>query len=477
MDINVSDIDGSSHQPSYKYRKLGAYQKYGASAQIMTQLAGQDAPTRPLTGLAALPAEILAIILDISKEASLIHTCRQLWLTLPSFKAYTSYLLFKAVVPLEDQAAGVSVPEVDLDVQAATAGMTISAQKVVRDDIFSSRWLQMHHLDIIHMRLANRRIRQMYLAFGQGAPSKGQMQRIRSWRMRCSMFGTWTELILRLRCDGERSKQLMVTRECVALYAGWSQNGTVRLQTWELDGTVPDLFFRLPVANVSLLAIQRAFGPVNSNPVVSQGHILPHISQVPLTTKLRCNGDLLGEAILEAMAAGAQYQFHWLMCIEAQLNGCWKAPALDYRHIDCAVVCGHSRMLIQIFTNISRFSQQPVLQEECLLSLMNRAKEDLLPRWMASCKVLAMEVAAIWKMRQVLKDGFEVARVRMVWPPELTITKRDENGVGAVSSWFLPQEHVAKGQSSGLEDDRMHSQENMGFHSFQIHQPMRSGLS
>ena len=475
MNTSMSDSDSFSHQPLCKYRKLSAYQNHGTMVQGASRLADRDAPTKALEGLAALPAEILAIILDMSKEASLIHTCRQLWLTLPSYKAYTSCLLLKAVVPLRDQAAGVNVPEVDMDVQTATAGMTISAQNAIRDDTFSSRWLQMHHLNAIHMRLACRRIRQMYLAFGQGAPSKGQMQRIRSWQTRCSMFGIWTELILRLRCDGERSKQLTVTRESVTLYAGWSQNGTVRLQIWELDGTVPDLFLRLPIADVSFQAIQRAFGAMN--PVVFQGQNRPHFSHVPLTTKLRCNGDLLGEAILEAMAAGAQCQFNWLMCIEAQLNGCWKAPALDYRHIDCAVVCGQHRMLIQIFTNISRFSHQSALQEEYLLTLMNRAKEDLLPNWMDSCKVLAMEVAAIWKMRQAIEEGFEVARVRMLWPPELSMTKRDENGVGTVSSWFLPKQHVAKEPSGDFKDVPMNPRPVMAFNSFQIPQPGCIGQS
>ena len=468
MDTTMSDSDGSSQQPLYKYRRLGAYQAHDTMVQGASLLACRDASTKALKGLAALPAEILAIILDMSKEASLIHTCRQLWLTLPSYKAYTECLLLKAVVPFQYEAAGMNVPEVDMDVQTATARLTVSAQKAVRDGIFSSHWLQMHHLNAVHMRLACRRIRQMYLAFGQGAPSKGQMQRIRSWKTRCSMFGIWTELILRVRGDGERSKQLTVTRECVSMYAGWSQNGTVRLEIWDLDGTIPDLFLRLPVADVNFQAIQRAFGAIN--PVVFQGHNRPHVSHVPLTTKLRCNGDLLGEAILEAMAAGAQYQFNWLMCIEAQLNGCWKAPALDYRHIDCAVVCGQHHMLIQIFTNISRFSHQPALQEEYLLTLMNRAKEDLLPDWMDSCRVLAMEVAAIWKMRQATEEGFEVRRFRMVWPPQLTMTKRDENGVDKVSSWFLPQD-IPKKLSGDFKDGPMDPRQVRAFHSFQIHQP------
>lgn len=428
-----------------KYPKFGSSHLHHRQPRCTTAEVSIDEDQRLTTSisLGSLPAEILSIILDLSGEASLIHSCRAVWRHFPSFVFTSRTLLLQAIVPLSEESTVGCLPETDGDVAAALVGLTIDRQNGLRCAVLSSHWLAMVHLQHIHKQLLHRRITQAYRLCGHKGPSRGQAQRIRVYLAKPSLLTTPDELVLRLRDAEGLLRQLIVKSSGVVVYKSGrvSPGSRLNLPVFELDGLVPDFLLRQPIKPAKIRAIRSLFHledalATNSYELARIPAPIGHARAAD--RNMRCNEDLLGEGILETICTDQQHTFILLMAIESRLKCQTKGVAIDQRFIECAVLCGRSRMLIQILKNCCFFSTQPALSEEYLLNLINRAKAECLPNWMATSRVLAMEVATSWKMREVQEKGCEATRVFHEWPPALNI--RDPTSHLA-QSWFIPRDN------------------------------------
>lgn len=443
MEAGMLDDADPTGQPASKHRKIEhAYRHQPDCVGHPIPISNNHQPSR-FAGLEVLPAEILSIILDLSAEASLIHTCQRIRQRLPSFVFASKRLLLQAVVPLAEDSNIGHLPEADDEVGAAVAGLTPDRQREVRDAVFSSHWLELIHVQAIHKQLLRRRIFQAYKACGLKGPSRGQAQRVRQFLSKQSLLTRPDELVLRLRDQDSQLRQLIATRSEIGLYQSGRvlSQSKVRLPIFELDGLIPDFLLRQPIESDQIYTIRWLFGLQHVYAsYASNSYDLGRLSTVvgrahPSVRTLRCNEDLLAEAILESICADQKDKFIFLMAIECRLKGI--SFSIDQRHIECAVLCGRSRMLIRILRNRSYSTTQTCLSEEYLLGLINRAKAEVLPNWLDTSRILAMEVAVNWKMKEAQKNGFEVTRLFHMWPPALNI--RDPRS-RQEQSWFIPRD-------------------------------------
>jgi hypothetical protein len=131
----------STHSWAYPARQIDTEERHSVP---------KDASTR----LDTLPVEILAIILDYSLEASLIHTSRRMWCSLPAYVHYTKTLALKALVRLEDWPAyPASVSEHWPDIVRLHRSLDPGIQRHLREIVFSSGWFGEQHLNQAHRTL------------------------------------------------------------------------------------------------------------------------------------------------------------------------------------------------------------------------------------------------------------------------------------------------------------------------------------
>jgi hypothetical protein len=72
-----------------------------------------------------------------------------------------------------------------------------------------------------------------------------------------------------------------------------------------------------------------------------------------------------------------------------------------------------------------------------LVKIMDEARANQYPDFQNTTRVLAMEVAANWKMAEIESTGRKAHRVPMDWPPRLIYPM-----IGSADSqiWFIPRD-------------------------------------
>ena len=381
-------------------------------------------PTASSARLDSLPVEILAMILEISCEASLIHTSKRLWSFLPSYKHYTRDLALRALVQLEDLPENpVSPTEFCTDVAHVHRTLDSGAQHHVRRMVFSSGWFQEQHLNQIQRTLLYSTILNCCSWYGDNAPSKYQRQRIKDFVDRQSAPSSLAVLYLRIPSGGRRiryvcAKQLSVTISGPPLFR------PLCLSVLDFGNTVPDLLLRMPFTSSKAKVIRdmckRIWTPCEDN-------------------SLTCSRRLLHQALLHSIAFCDVEKFYTLLSLEARSRGgdTGRCGVIDLRQIKQAVVHGRSSMLIRLLKQMWMSPKMVEISDGDMVSTMDEARASQYPDFQNTTRVLAMEVAAKWKLAEIEQLGRKAHRVPMDWPPRLiySISGRTESQI-----WFIPRD-------------------------------------
>ena len=374
--------------------------------------------------LDSVPVEILAVILDISCEASLIHTSKRLWSYLPSFVHYTRSLALTALVQLEDFPENPVTPtESFIDVAHVHRTLDADVQQHVRQKVFSSGWFQEHHLNRTHRTLLYSTILNCCSWYGDNAPSKYQRQRIKCFVERQSAPSSSAVLYLRVPSGGRRIRYLSAKQLSVTI-SGAPFFRPLSLKVLDFGNTVPDLLLRMPFTSSKAMVVREMCKTI----------WIPREDN-----SLICNRKLLHEALSHAIAFCDVEKFYVLLSLEARSRGkaTDKATVIDLRQIRQAVVHGRPSMLIRLLKQLWMCPKMAGVSTEDLVSTMDQARAIQYPDSQNTTRVLAMEVAAKWKMAEIERSGRKAHRVPMDWPPRLIYPT---SGSGESQIWFIPRD-------------------------------------
>ena len=94
-------------------------------------------------------------------------------------------------------------------------------------------------------------------------------------------------------------------------------------------------------------------------------------------------------------------------------------------------------MLIRLLKQMWTAPKVSAVSESDLVRLMDQARGDEFPDFQNTTRVLAMEVAAKWKMAEIEQTGRKAHRLPMDWPPRLfyPISGSTESQI-----WFIPRD-------------------------------------
>ena len=381
---------------------------------------GSLSPSR----LELLPAEILTIILDFCLEASLIHTSRRLWWTLPNYVHYTKQLALKALVQIEDWPES-PLPTSDHGNEIASMQQTLdpSQQQRIRRQVFASGWFRERHLTLTHRNLLYWTISQCCSWYGDNAPSKYQRSRIKSFVERQSAPSSSAVLYLRVPSGGRRIRYLSAKQLCVTI-SGAPFFRPLCFNVLDFGNRVPDDLLKTPLTTSKIVVIRD----------MCKSIWIPRDEN-----SLYCDRKLLHQALLEAITFGDLEKFHVLLSLEERSRGPKLAGimVLDLNLVRGAVLHGRSSMLIRLLKQIWTSPKTNSITDTELVRIIDDARDRQYPGFENTTRVLAMEVAAKWKMTEIEKSGRRAHRVPMDWPPRLIYPTW-----GSTDSqiWFIPRD-------------------------------------
>ena len=364
------------------------------------------------------------MILDISCEASLIHTSKRLWCYLPSFVHYTRSLALTALVQLEDWSENPATPmESCIDVAHVHRTLDSVVQQHVRQKVFSSGWFQEHHLNQTHRILLYSTILNCCSWYGDNAPSKYQRQRIKCFVERQSAPSSSAVLYLRVPSGGRRIRYLSAKQLSVTI-SGAPFFRPLSLKVLDFGNTIPDLLLRTPFTSSKAMVVREMCKTI----------WIPRDDN-----SLTCNRGLLHQALLNAIAFCEVEKFYVLLSLEARSRSkaTEETSVIDLKQIRQAVVHGRSSMLIRLLKQLWMCPKMTAVSAEDLVSTMDQARAIQYPDLQNTMRVLAMEVAAKWKMAEIERSGRKAHRVPMDWPPRLIYPTC---GSGGSQIWFIPRD-------------------------------------
>lgn len=380
--------------------------------------------TAPLsTGLDSLPVEILAIILDFSLEASLIHTSKRLWCCLPSYVHYTKPLALKALTPLEEwpEWPASTSEHPSADIAHLQQSLDPDTQSTLRDKVFSSGWFKERHLLHTHRTLLFWTILQCCSGYGDNAPSKYQRQRIKSFVEHQSAPSSSAVLYLRVPSGGRRIRYLSAKQLSVTI-SGAPFFRPLSFRVLDFGNTVPDDLLRIPFTGSKAVVIRNMCKSIWGSRVEN---------------RLHCNRELLQQALLECITFCDTEKFHILLSLEERSRSPDALTVLDLRLIRRAVVDGRSSMLIRLVKQMWTSPKSVAVSDADLVAVMDEAKAYQYPEFHNTSRILAMEVAAKWKMAEVETTGRKAHRVPTDWPPRLIYLVP---GSSDSQIWFIPRD-------------------------------------
>lgn len=380
----------------------------------------QDVTT---TSLDSLPPEILAIILDLSSEASLIHTSRRLRYCLPSYIHYTRAVCLKALIQLDDCSENfLPVDDTVDDIGSLRRTLNPETQRHLRQAVFSSAWFTERQLNLTHRALLNWTILQCCSWYGENSPSKYQRQRIKYFVERQSAPSSSAVLYLRVPSGGRRTRYVSA-RQLNVTVSGCPFARAHSLQVLDFGNCIPDDLLRLPLTASKVILIRSLCRPIWT----------PREDNA-----LGCDRRLLHRGIIESISFYNVEHFHILLSLEekSRTQNLDAAVVLDLALIREAAVHGRAGMLIRLLKQLWTCPSMVTMTDLDLVSLMNEAERARYPDFQNTVRVLAMEVAAKWKMTEIEKTGQKVHRAAMDWPPRL-IYKAQQSSDSQV--WFIPR--------------------------------------
>jgi hypothetical protein len=371
-----------------------------------------------------LPAEILSIILDFSLEAALIHTSRQLWCALPSFVHYTKNLALKALVQIEDWPENaVYASQTFTEIAHVQRSLDPSTQRHVRRMVFSSAWFTERHLNQTHRALLYWTILQCCSWYGDNAPSRYQHHRIKSFIERQSAPASSAVLYLRVPSGGRRIRYLSAKQLSVTI-SGAPFFRPLSFSVLDFGGSVPDELLRIPLTTSKIMVIRD----------MCKSIWIPREENT-----FSCNRHLLHRALRETITFNDLETFHILLSLEERSRqAATKAAAvLDLAQIQTAVTHGRSKMLIRLLKQIWTSPGIHHVSDVDLVRIIDDAEANHYPDSRNVTRILAMEVAAKWKMMEIETTGRKAHRVPMDWPPRLIypIMESTESQI-----WFIPRD-------------------------------------
>lgn len=415
------DGDGDDDErPTKRTRLAGPTSEYRPARQVPSQ-------TSSHARLEHLPSELLWMILDASLEPSLIHVNQRLWYVLPSYQAFTKDLVLRALLPQHkspNPRIRQTDPRTDAELARLEKAPSGSSASYLREAVFSSSWFGERHLRHVHKRLFQNTVLRACIWHSASGPSRGQMRRIRAFADRISEVIPIEQLSLRLRDEKGRPLNLLSSPLTLTLSAQHTTSvfTPVSMSILEFGGAVPDDILKQPITTRNIQLIQHICDTVTRGETP-----VPHVT---------CNRDLLGKAFSSSIFEDDSLLFFTLFTLEALLDGT-KGFIVDFRHLEWAVKIGRSRFLIAIIKKLWSYPRHYRPSDADLVDLINQAKAYSYPEWHKTTRILAMEVASMWKAAEVEDAGGQVNHVAHRWPPELKISMPDRR---SCQSWFIPKD-------------------------------------
>lgn len=391
------------------------------------QFEDESDQTRSRARLEALPTELLWMILDASLEPSLIHVDRRLWYCLPSYQVYTKDLAFRALLPTHSSPnprIRLSDPRIDPELAKLESAPHKVSVIQLREAVFSSSWFGERHFRHVHKRLFQYAVLRACMWHSATGPSRGQMRRIRAFAASIGENITAEQLSLRLRDEKDRPLNMLSSPLTLTLSAQHTTSvfTSVTMSIVEFGGVIPHDFLRQPITTRNIQHIQ---------------HICDTVTRGQSTaSRIVCDYELLQKAFSASICNDDSLVFFTLFTLEALLDTT-HGVVIDHRHLECAVRRGRTRFLIAIIKKLWSYPRRFRPSDADLIDLINRAKALNYIDWQKTTRILAMEVASMWKAAEVEDAGGQVNHVAHRWPPELKITMPDRR---TCQSWFIPKD-------------------------------------
>ena len=131
------------------------------------------------------------------------------------------------------------------------------------------------------------------------------------------------------------------------------------------------------------------------------------------------------------------HSFSVLLALEGRSRGTDTTIAvLDLQQIRQAVIHGRSEMLILMLKQMWKEPSMLAATDTDMVAMMNEARAGEYPDFEKTTRILAMEVAAKWKMDEIEQTGRKAHRVPKDWPPRLTYPV---DGCTESQVWFIPR--------------------------------------
>ncbi|RMZ82062.1 hypothetical protein DV737_g2202, partial [Chaetothyriales sp. CBS 132003] len=294
--------------------------------------------------------------------------------------------------------------------------MDSETQDIIREKTFATYWLNEERINTVRQTLLDWTIRKTCAVYFEKSPSRSQMSRIRAFveKQRTPIIGT--DLNLRLRNQNKRLVYLTATPfEVEVSERKNSFYQALEFRVVDFGNALPDFLLQHPLTSTK----QAMITGICKWKSARNGEI-------------RCNLKLLATLILDCINFDQLTTFHELLRLAASTK-----VVLDLIHIERIVVLGRWRMLTPLLKHTWRQQSLYRLLDIELIRLIDEAKVNGYPNSNDTTRILAMEVAALWKMAEVEGAGGNVARVYTQWPPRLSITMPAER---CAQIWYIPKD-------------------------------------
>ena len=382
-----------------------------------------DVPAmRNSASLESLPAELLDMILNLSAEASLMQTSRGLKDRLPSYEAYTKAVALEALLPLREWKDGIRINRPQgAQIAKIQSYLDLETQGVLQRKVFSTYWFREAHVNHVRQLLLDWTIFKACAVYFEKSPSPSQMRRIKSFVENQRTPNIGTDLNLRLRCENSRLVYLTATPfEVEVSERRNSFYQAFEFRVLDFGNVVPDFLLQHPLTPAKHAMIRGICKWKDTR----EGNIC-------------CNVELLRTLILDCIIFDQLTTFYELLKLASSTQA-----ALDLIHVERAAMLGRSRMLTPLLKQIWRQTKGHRLCDMQLIALIDDTKVNGYPNSNDTTRILAMEVAALWKIAEVERAGGRVARAFAEWPPRLSITMAGDN---CAQSWFIPKDPRVSG--------------------------------
>ena len=218
------------------------------------------------------------------------------------------------------------------------------------------------------------------------------MRRIKAFAERIGEVIPVEQLSLRLRDQKNHPLNLLSSPLTLTLSAQHTNSAftPVTMSIIDFGGVIPDEFLRQPITTRNIQHIQ---------------HICDTVTRGQSTaSRIICDRDLLQRAFSASICDDDSLVFFTLFTLEALLDTT-HGVVVDYRHLEWAVRKGRTRFLIAIIKKLWSYPRRFRPSDADLVDLINEAKACNHTDWPKTTRILAMEVASMWKAAEVEDAG------------------------------------------------------------------------